>query len=390
MAPHNRHRTTIAVVAVPANSGGGLTILRDLHGWAVKHNEYNWIFIVSTPALAEYPHIRVVNIPWVKRSWIHRLLFDVAGSWRIIRNMGADVILSLQNTTIPWAQIPQLVYVHQPLPFTPRRYALTRSPRMWAYQNLVGRLIRRSIGIAEIVVVQSSWMKESIQKLASQDSGKVMVVPPQLGIKHEPFEPGSDAWRIFFYPASGAPYKNHITLIRAAILLLDRNTSDFKVDLTLTKEELAKVSRPVEIPENVNALGQLSFEQVQRKYRNCTLVFPSTLETFGLPLQEARILGTPILAADEPYAREVLAGYDNCKFFQSEDSAGLAAAMAQVMSGGLQGEHQATAPALEEESDPWEPIVLSLVRLMADTPNKTNARYGQGHEIENARIEDGT
>ena len=100
MAPHDRHRTTIAVVAVPANSGGGLTILRDLHGWAVKHNEYNWIFVVSTPVLAEYPHIRVVNIPWIKRSWIHRLLFDVARSWRIIRNMGADVILSLQNTSI--------------------------------------------------------------------------------------------------------------------------------------------------------------------------------------------------------------------------------------------------------------------------------------------------
>ena len=389
MAPHDRHRTTIAVVAVPANSGGGLTILRDLHGWAVKHNEYNWIFVVSTPVLAEYPHIRVVNIPWIKRSWIHRLLFDVARSWRIIRNMGADVILSLQNTSILWARVPQLVYVHQPLPFTPRHYAITRSPRMWAYQNLVGRLIRRSIGIAEVVVVQSSWMKESIQRLAPQDSGKVMVVPPLLNIKYEPFEPASDAWKTFFYPASGAPYKNHITLIRAAILLLQQNTSDFQVDLTLTSEELNRAARPVEIPDNVNALGQLSFALVQKKYQHCTLVFPSTLETFGLPLQEARILGTPILAADEPYAREVLAGYDNCKFFQSEDSAGLAAAMAQVMSGGLQGADQPTASALEEESDPWETIVVSLVRLSADPSEETTAMYGQRHEGEDARMVEG-
>ena len=46
-----------------------------------------------------------------------------------------------------------------------------------------------------------------------------------------------------------------------------------------------------------------------------TLIFPSFIETFGLPLLEARESGAPVLAADTPFAREILANYEKAEFF---------------------------------------------------------------------------
>ena len=61
--------------------------------------------------------------------------------------------------------------------------------------------------------------------------------------------------------------------------------------------------------------GVIPFEYVCAMYRQCdALVFPSYIETFGLPLLEAALVGMPIIAADLPYAHEVLDGYEGVKF----------------------------------------------------------------------------
>jgi glycosyltransferase involved in cell wall biosynthesis len=57
------------------------------------------------------------------------------------------------------------------------------------------------------------------------------------------------------------------------------------------------------------------------QYQTRAVIFPSEIETFGLPLIEARSTNTPVLAIDLPYAREVLNGYANVKYFESVDAA---------------------------------------------------------------------
>ena len=50
------------------------------------------------------------------------------------------------------------------------------------------------------------------------------------------------------------------------------------------------------------------------------LVFPSTIETFGLPLIEAASMGKPIIASDLDYAREVLGQYKGVSFVPSDNA----------------------------------------------------------------------
>lgn len=50
------------------------------------------------------------------------------------------------------------------------------------------------------------------------------------------------------------------------------------------------------------------------------MLFPSYIETFGLPLVEAASFGMPILAAEMDYAREVMGDYEGVKFLDHKDS----------------------------------------------------------------------
>jgi glycosyltransferase involved in cell wall biosynthesis len=60
--------------------------------------------------------------------------------------------------------------------------------------------------------------------------------------------------------------------------------------------------------------------EVMRLYGEADcLIFPSKLETWGMPITEFKTTGKPILAANLPYAHETVANYDKAAFFDTED-----------------------------------------------------------------------
>jgi len=54
-------------------------------------------------------------------------------------------------------------------------------------------------------------------------------------------------------------------------------------------------------------------------YTKSVLIFPSYIETFGLPILEAKLSRCPIVAADTAFAREILCRYKIVKFFNILD-----------------------------------------------------------------------
>ena len=68
------------------------------------------------------------------------------------------------------------------------------------------------------------------------------------------------------------------------------------------------------------------------KYAQQTLLFPSYIETFGLPLQEARGYGAEIIVSDCDFAHEVLEEYDRCKYVPWDDATAWAEAMRNELS----------------------------------------------------------
>jgi len=115
----------------------------------------------------------------------------------------------------------------------------------------------------------------------------------------------------FIYVASGDPHKNHRVLIEAWELLA---TEGLFPSLCLTVSASAFSELVAWIDERKKAcdlnlvnLGTVKTDAVMALYaRADTLIYPSVLESFGLPLLEAKDAGLQIVASELDYVRDIL------------------------------------------------------------------------------------
>ncbi|MCG2591234.1 glycosyltransferase [Ramlibacter sp. XY19] len=113
----------------------------------------------------------------------------------------------------------------------------------------------------------------------------------------------------FFYPADAAAHKNHVILLAAWQRLAVKGCRPL-LYLTLDKAAFARLARSAGLEEatgpRIINLGELTRSAVlHRMAQSSALLFASSLESFGLPLLEARSLGMPILAAERDFVRDV-------------------------------------------------------------------------------------
>ena len=131
------------------------------------------------------------------------------------------------------------------------------------------------------------------------------------------FSPKPEHFSTFFYPATGILYKNHRIIIEACKALGKDANKDYSVIFTLREDELdlelTKAIREFDIP--ISFIGTVKRETLFEYYSRSVLLFPSYIESYGLPLEEARLAGDIIFASDRAFSREILQGYKNAYFF---------------------------------------------------------------------------
>ena len=117
------------------------------------------------------------------------------------------------------------------------------------------------------------------------------------------------------------PYKQHKTIILAVKYLRDNNSGigeRIRVHFTVTSQDFPDLYRFVHSNNLENQIifqGKIPHEKLLEMYQSSVgLLFPSTIETLGLPLIEAARFGLPIIASDMDYAKEVLDGYEGVEF----------------------------------------------------------------------------
>src|SRR5690554_469166 len=92
--------TRILVFNVPASEGGAMTILNKYYQEAVADKKNCYTFVVSTPELKNTNNVKILSYKWVKKSWIHRIFFEIFVARKIVKTENPQKILSLQNTYI--------------------------------------------------------------------------------------------------------------------------------------------------------------------------------------------------------------------------------------------------------------------------------------------------
>ncbi len=326
----------IMVFDVPAESGGALTILNQYYDTAIKDKENEWIFIVSTPELKNTENVKVFNYPWIKNSWFHRLYFDKLIAHKLVEKYQVDEILSLQNVIVPKVKVKQTLYLHQPLPFVDKKYGIFENFKFWLYQNIISKIIFKSIKEADKVIVQTKWIMNSAIKKANVTKEKFILKQPELNIAVKKlYEQDEKNGRLFFYPSSGLVYKNHEVIVNACRFLKVKGISNYKVVFTLKGDENKHIRklREIVLGENlpIEFLGSMSINNVYEYYSKAVLIFPSYIETFGLPMLEAKMHRSPVLASDCAFSHEILDGYDKAHFFDPFDTLQLTELMRMVL-----------------------------------------------------------
>ena len=315
----------IIVYDVPAVSGGALTILESYYNKFLRDKKNEYVFVISTPILISQKNIKVLRFPWVKKSRLHRLYFDYIYSNKINKRERPDRVISLQNLTIPRFKKHLTIYVHQVIPFSDFKFNILSDFNLWFYKYIYKLLLFRSIRKADQVIVQSKWLKNLIveKRLASKE--KIIIEKPLLESLIIENSPKADEKSVLFiYPAGPEIYKNHRIIVDALIPLKLNELKQFKVIFTLSGDEnksIKRLSKKVlsnELP--IDFIGKINKSELINLYSKSILLYPSKIESLGLPLYEAMQLKRPIIAIKLNYSKEALRKYNNCLFFGENSS----------------------------------------------------------------------
>ena len=351
---------TIVVSATNLFLGGPLTVGRELVAALRASEQFERgqlriiVFCHRRELYADipaHPNLEWIEKPHVRRNWLVRLFYEYFwfGLWSRRRNV--DLWISLQDLTPNVRAAHRVVYCHNPAPFYEGKRRWLLDPRFEIFRLLYGFFYRLNLGRNDYAIVQQHWMRDELEKRYGRAKRTTIVAHPvresrQLAVGSRQENPPPEGLGGGFLPTMKSPLrilypvfprsaKNHEILIAAM-----RELRDLPIDLTLTfsgtETRYARtIRRLAEGLDNIHFTGFLSLADLEREYdRADALVFPSKLETWGLPLSEFRRFGKPILAADLPYAREALGGYPHSVFFDPESAAELVRLLRHYGGGG--------------------------------------------------------
>lgn len=322
----------ILVLATATRSGGGLTIYRQFLSYLPNYIGKNHYYIFIDPVM-DTPTID--GVEYVKTETIsrkERFLFDNYGlkKWCYKRTLTPDVIISFQNTGAR-LNCRQIVYYHQSLPlFSQKWNPLKKTERKsFFYKYIYPYFVKRTLTDKTQVVVQIPFIKRKFVKKFCFFEDNVFVMPPDIEkidsdkIVAKEFD---DDFIHMIYAAGHDPYKEHRTIIEAVHLLKERNPkliAKLRIHFTLAETDnlvIPNLVRERGLEDQFVFEGRIPHDDLLALYKACHVaLFPSTIETLGLPLNEAAAFGLPILASDLDYAHEVIGRYEGVSFFKPRD-----------------------------------------------------------------------
>ena len=312
---------------------GVATVLLDTVAAAIAMDDVSRLTVLCTPRsvrsfdLPASPKLREVEEPLAENVLLRHWWYE-RGLARRVSSLAPDVVLCLHSAGLT-GLAPHVTFVQRPLTYTEEARSVI--PLRHRYRTpLIRPAIRRSCKSAARVVVQTPTMARSVARLFGVPDDRIEVVLPSprplpLRDTHHPaLASMRDSGRPrFLFVGQLVTHKNARSAISAVNRLRGR----------LPGARLFVTGPPAhdlgDDPSLVY-LGFVSDSALSEAYRLAdALVMPSLHETVGLPMLEAMDAGTPVLAADRPYAHDVCE--DAALFFDPLDPDDISATMVRLL-----------------------------------------------------------
>jgi glycosyltransferase involved in cell wall biosynthesis len=339
----NRHpgRTRFAVntlSVIPGVVGGGETYLRNLVGGMAPHLEEGegMDLLVTRANEGLFPahtrRVRRIFVPLPRASRALRLLAEHLVLPIVLRARGADVLLSPGNAILPLAGVRHVLALQS------MHYRFVAHQMSRARVAYFRRMVPVSAARASRVVCVSADLRRSLVEEVPRAARKACVV--YEGTDLEAFTPGPEPepGAPLLYVSSLNPFKRPDSVVRALGLLRREGFDAPPVRMAgrpdpADRIRVEKLARAEGVEDLVSIEGVVSHEDLPALYRSAAcLVYPSTVETFGLPPLEAMACGCPVVASNRTSVPEVVG--DAALVVDPDDAPALAAAIRRVLEDG--------------------------------------------------------
>ena len=333
-------RRNLVISAVNIRKGGTLTVLRDCLRYLSVRSDLRVTALVHKRELCDYPGIEYIEIPWSIEGWGKRLKCEYVTMKGISEKLQpVDLWLSLHDTTPNATARHQAVYCQTSFPFLKvRARDFLMDKKIPLFALFTKYAYKKNVHRNDFLIVQQYWLRDGLSKMLHVDRNRFIVAPPKFVNPSFMDTSGQETVPVFLYPASPDSHKNFELLCEAAGILEKKlGSGAFKVILTIdgTENKYASwVHKKWGHLKSIDFHGFMSKEDLYACYgKAACLVFPSRIETWGLPISEFKPSGKPMLLADLPYARESAAGAGTVSFFDINDAEDLTHQMELVISG---------------------------------------------------------
>lgn len=286
--------------------GGGLHLLESL----LESSSATFDWLQLDKRIQSKGHLAgKVPIHWVKKSIWSRLRAE----WRLYRRCAVD------DTVLCFHGLPPIFHLRGHVVVFAQNMLLFDSSSLHGYPflamlRLIGerwwtRIFSRN---CDRYIVQTPSMATVVR--CCLDNQVPISVCPFISrvteLSHGPIRESSSQYD-FVYVASGEAHKNHGNLLLAWCLLAEAGLTP---SLALTVDPLSHPSLASEIAKqrdhhglNIVNLGKIASAEIPALYDSSSaLIFPSKVESFGLPLIESTQMGLPVLASELDYVRDVI------------------------------------------------------------------------------------
>jgi len=331
-----------------ASTGAGLTYLFNVVPQLSANTAARVTLAVQPQLRPQFDRFRDVSVIDANppASTAARFWYEQRKLPELIRQSGADVLISAGNFALRNSPVPQILLSGNSL-YTSSDFSRDLWSRaeigMLLDTSIKGFFAKKSLEWADWTVAPSQAFADELARWTGQKA-----VGIHHGFDHELFfrDPSplaedvlrkltdaDDSLKLLFVSHYNY-YRNFETLFRALPLIREKLGRKVRLFLTCKLQEGAnpgtyKTGRASELIEQLPAsdeivqLGTIPYRSLHHLYRACDIyVTPAYTETFAHPLVEAMASGLPIVASDLVVHREVTAG-SACFFprFSSEQLA---------------------------------------------------------------------
>lgn len=367
------NKRVIVISAVNIYEGGALSILKEcvIEIRKEKYNNYDIKILVHSKKILSNFHtenIEIIEFPSSRKSYILRLYYEYIYFHSLSKKWNVTLWFSLHDISPIVKSKIQAVYCHNPAPFRKVVWKELLFQPIYFYFTLFYKYIYKiNISSNNYIVVQQQWLKNEFIKKIGVVNSKIIVAPPKslsvnyyLGNNSLVHDKLNDNIFSFFFPSLGRPFKNFEVICKACKILSQNKIENYRVYLTIDGTE-NKYTRYIVNTfgkiSTIHFIGHIDQEKVFEYYKKTdVLIFPSKLETWGLPITEFKYFDKPMLLVDMPYAYETLGDYNKVNFFNQNDSKYLAELMQNHIEGKIKLNKNKKTHYLTPKAETWEEL----------------------------------